>query len=47
MTLDPARDIQPLIGSNDGILHATLARANVGDKDVSYTHQTLPTINAL
>ena len=32
VTLDPDREIQPLIGSKEGILHATLALANVGDK---------------
>ena len=30
--LDPASEIQPLIGSKEGILHATLAFANPGDK---------------
>lgn len=30
--LDPASEIQPLIGSKEGILHVTLAFANVGDK---------------
>ena len=30
--LDPATEIQPLIGSKEGILHVTLALANVGDK---------------
>lgn len=29
--LDPATEIQPLIGSKEGILHTTLALANVGD----------------
>lgn len=30
--LDPKSEIQPLIGSKEGILHVTLAFANVGDK---------------
>ena len=30
--LDPRTEIQPLIGSKEGILHTTLALANVGDK---------------
>ena len=30
--LDPASEIQPLIGSKEGILHTTLAFANSGDK---------------
>lgn len=30
--LNPATEIQPLIGSKEGILHVTLALANVGDK---------------
>lgn len=30
--LDPDKEIQPLIGSKEGILHVTLALANVGDK---------------
>ncbi len=30
--LDPASEIQPLIGSKEGILHVTLALANPGDK---------------
>ena len=30
--LDPATEIQPLIGSKEGILHVTLALANPGDK---------------
>ena len=30
--LDPKTEIQPLIGSKEGILHTTLALANVGDK---------------
>lgn len=30
--LDPKTEIQPLIGSKEGILHVTLALANVGDK---------------
>ena len=32
VTLDPATEIQPLIGSKEGILHTTLAFANEGDK---------------
>ena len=30
--LDPASEVQPLIGSKEGILHATLAFVNPGDK---------------
>ena len=30
--LDPQKEIQPLIGSKEGILHVTLALCNVGDK---------------
>ena len=30
--LDPATEIQPLIGSKEGILHVTLAFCNPGDK---------------
>ncbi|MBO7315739.1 MAG: aminotransferase class I/II-fold pyridoxal phosphate-dependent enzyme, partial [Paludibacteraceae bacterium] len=30
--LNPATEIQPLIGSKEGILHVTLALANVGDQ---------------
>lgn len=30
--LDPKKEIQPLIGSKEGILHVTLAFANVGDQ---------------
>ena len=30
--LDPATEIQPLIGSKEGMLHVTLAFCNVGDK---------------
>ena len=30
--LDPASEIQPLIGSKEGMLHVTLAFCNVGDK---------------
>ncbi|MBR6196200.1 MAG: aminotransferase class I/II-fold pyridoxal phosphate-dependent enzyme [Bacteroidaceae bacterium] len=30
--LDPAKEIQPLIGSKEGILHVTLALCNPGDK---------------
>lgn len=32
VTLDPATEIQPLIGSKEGILHVTLALCNPGDK---------------
>ena len=32
VTLDPKTEIQPLIGSKEGILHATLAFVNPGDK---------------
>ena len=32
VTLDPATEIQPLIGSKEGILHVTLAFCNPGDK---------------
>ena len=32
VTLDPATEIQPLIGSKEGILHTTLAFVNPGDK---------------
>lgn len=32
VTLDPKSEIQPLIGSKEGILHVTLAFANPGDK---------------
>lgn len=32
VTLNPATEIQPLIGSKEGILHATLALCNPGDK---------------
>ena len=32
VTLNPKTEIQPLIGSKEGILHVTLALANVGDK---------------
>ncbi len=32
VTLDPATEIQPLIGSKEGILHVTLAFVNPGDK---------------
>lgn len=31
VTLDPASEIQPLIGSKEGILHVTLALVNPGD----------------
>ena len=30
--LDPATEIQPLIGSKEGILHVTLALVNPGDR---------------
>ena len=32
VTLDPATEIQPLIGSKEGILHVTLALCNPGDR---------------
>ena len=32
VTLDPATEIQPLIGSKEGILHTTLAFCNPGDR---------------
>ena len=32
VTLDPAKEIQPLIGSKEGILHVTLAFVNPGEK---------------
>ena len=32
VTLDPSTEIQPLIGSKEGILHVTLALCNPGDK---------------
>lgn len=32
VTLDPRTEIQPLIGSKEGILHVTLALANPGDR---------------
>ncbi len=32
VTLDPATEIQPLIGSKEGILHTTLALCNPGDR---------------
>lgn len=32
VALDPQTEIQPLIGSKEGILHVTLALCNVGDK---------------
>lgn len=32
VTLDPAKEIQPLIGSKEGILHITLAFVNPGDR---------------
>ena len=32
VTLDPEREIQPLIGSKEGILHVTLAFVNPGDQ---------------
>lgn len=32
VTLDPATEIQPLIGSKEGILHVTLALCNPGDQ---------------
>jgi aspartate/methionine/tyrosine aminotransferase len=44
--LDPNTEIQPLIGSKEGILHVTLALANVGDK-VLVPNPGYPTYTAL
>lgn len=44
--LDPAKEIQPLIGSKEGILHVTLALCNPGDK-VLVPNPGYPTYTAL
>ena len=44
--LDPATEIQPLIGSKEGILHVTLALCNPGDK-VLVPNPGYPTYTAL
>ncbi len=44
--LDPASEIQPLIGSKEGILHVTLSLCNVGDK-VLVPNPGYPTYSAL
>ncbi len=44
--LDPNTEIQPLIGSKEGILHVTLALCNVGDK-VLIPNPGYPTYSAL
>lgn len=44
--LDPATEIQPLIGSKEGILHVTLAFVNVGD-EVLVPNPGYPTYTAL
>lgn len=44
--LDPATEIQPLIGSKEGILHVTLAFANPGDQ-VLVPNPGYPTYTAL
>lgn len=44
--LDPDTEIQPLIGSKEGILHVTLALCNVGDK-VLVPNPGYPTYSAL
>ena len=44
--LDPATEIQPLIGSKEGILHVTLAFVNPGDK-VLVPNPGYPTYTAL
>jgi len=46
VTLDPATEIQPLIGSKEGILHVTLALCNPGDK-VLVPNPGYPTYTAL
>ena len=46
VTLDPACEIQPLIGSKEGILHVTLAFVNPGDK-VLVPNPGYPTYTAL
>ncbi|NCC10575.1 MAG: aminotransferase class I/II-fold pyridoxal phosphate-dependent enzyme [Bacteroidia bacterium] len=44
--LDPTKEIQPLIGSKEGILHVTLAFVNPGDK-VLIPNPGYPTYSAL
>ena len=44
--LDPATEVQPLIGSKEGILHVTLALVNPGDK-VLVPNPGYPTYTAL
>ena len=44
--LNPATEIQPLIGSKEGILHVTLAFANVGD-EVLVPNPGYPTYTSL
>ena len=44
--LDPAKEIQPLIGSKEGILHVTLAFVNVGD-EVLVPNPGYPTYTSL
>jgi LL-diaminopimelate aminotransferase len=46
VTLDPATEIQPLIGSKEGILHVTLSFANPGDQ-VLVPNPGYPTYTAL
>ena len=46
VTLDPASEIQPLIGSKEGILYVTLAFVNPGDK-VLVPNPGYPTYSAL
>ena len=47
--LDPASEIQPLIGSKEGILHVTLALANPGDRVLvpNPGYPTYPSLNRL
>ena len=46
VTLDPATEIQPLIGSKEGILHVTLTFVNPGDK-VLIPNPGYPTYTAM
>lgn len=46
VSLDPDTEIQPLIGSKEGILHVTLALANVGD-EVLVPNPGYPTYTSL
>ena len=46
VTLNPKTEIQPLIGSKEGILHVTLALANVGD-EVLVPNPGYPTYTSL